>query len=68
MVTLATGFPSLVRMSCSDVNLSLLPVTAEIYGSTLCLCPPGDFPHVAIKPRSPALQQILYHVNHHGSP
>ena len=37
MVTLATGFPSLVRMSCSDVNLSLLPVTAEIYGSTLCL-------------------------------
>ena len=37
MVTLATGFPSIVRMSCSDVNLSLLPVTAEIYGSTFCL-------------------------------
>ena len=38
------------------------------YLSGLPCPPPGDFPHATIKPRSPALQQVLYHVNHHGSP
>ena len=32
-------------------------------------CPSsGDLPDPGVEPRSPALQQILYHLNHQGSP
>ena len=30
--------------------------------------PPGDLPSPGIEPRSPALQAILYHLSHQGSP
>ena len=38
------------------------------YWSGLPCPPPEDLPNLGIEPRSPALQQILYHLSHQGSP
>ena len=38
------------------------------YWSGLSFPSPGDLPNPGIKPGSPALQQILYHLSHRGSP
>ena len=38
------------------------------YWSGLLLPPPRDLPNLGIEPRSPALQWILYHLSHKGSP
>ena len=38
------------------------------YWSGLPCPPPGDLPNPGIKPRSPALWAVLYHLSHQGSP
>ena len=38
------------------------------YWSGLPFPSPGDLPDPRIEPRSPALQVVLYHLSHHGSP
>ena len=38
------------------------------YWSGLPFPPPGNLPDPGIEPRSPALQVILYHLSHQGSP
>ena len=38
------------------------------YWSGLPFPSPGDLPDTRIEPRSPALQQLLYHLSHQGSP
>ena len=40
----------------------------KIYWSGLPCPPPGDLPDTGIKPRSPALQRIIYQLSHRGSP
>ena len=37
------------------------------YWSGVPLTSPGDLPNPGIKPRSPALRQILYRLSHQGS-
>jgi len=38
------------------------------YWSALACPPPGDLPNPGIELNSPALQVILYHLSHQGSP
>ena len=47
--------------------LSMGILQARIWSALPCP-PPGDLPNPGIKPRSPALQVILYHLSHRGSP
>ena len=37
------------------------------YGSGLPFPSPGDLPDPGMEPKSPALQEILYHLSHQGS-
>ena len=43
-------------------------LSKQEYWSVLPCPPPGDLPQIGIKPRSSACRQILYHLNHQGSP
>ena len=57
-------------MDCSSPASFLCPwvFSRQEYWSGL-LCPPsGDLPNPGIKPWSPTLQQILYHLSHQRSP
>ena len=51
----------------SQAPLSL-EFSRQEYWSGLLFPSPWDLPYSGIKPRSPALQQILYRVSHWGSP
>ena len=44
------------------------PLSRQAYWSALSCPPSGHLPNPRIKPRSPALQRILYQLSHKGSP
>ena len=73
-----TGLPSGLFNPFTSESLSLAPygpvsplsgVTELVgWGGSLGAIPyPGDLPDPGLKPESPALQAILYHLSHQGS-
>ena len=55
-------------MDCSPPGSSSMGFPRQEYWSGLPRPSPGDLPNPGIKPGSPALQVILYHLSHQGSP
>ena len=54
-------------MDCSFKAPLSLGFPRQEYWSVLLFPSPGDLIHPGIEPRSPTLQQILYHLCHQGS-